>query len=137
MIKKHVALCPFLGAEGMVRPGQVLELDTTRARELLLKGLVVPEDEYEGEPLAEAQAASPEGETLTITPEALEAQRLATVAAQRASEDASLEPYKKAGGWYHFGESDALVKVQGRDAALAELSRREAASDAGDSPAGQ
>ena len=53
-----------------------------------------------------------------------------------AEEDRLLDAHKKGGGWYHFGEGDALVKVQGRDDALAELAKRQEAANAAGQPAG-
>lgn len=92
------------------KPGQAVNIpDKEEAAHLLGLGLIESEEDYEARQEAKAEA----GEDA-----ATEEKRL------RAAQDQVLEPYKRGGGWFHFGEGDDLVRVQGREDALAELKRR-------------
>lgn len=70
--KSYTVAVPFLGnsAEGMVRPGDTLELEPERARELLQKGLIDDPDAPTSdlEP-ADPGAPGPKGKKVVTPPE--------------------------------------------------------------------
>jgi len=123
------------GAVTGKKPGDVITVTGDEEAELLALGLLETEDEYQ-----ERQAAK--AETLSVTVNVGWGDLSPVVSPERiaelvtAEEDRLLDVHKKGGGWYHFGEGDALVKVQGRDDALAELAKRQEAANAAGQPAG-
>jgi len=114
-------------------PGDQVSVTGEDEQHLLALGLIETEDEYEARQAARAEAEA-EAQTDSVTVKVSWADLSAVVSPDRiaelvmAEEDRLLEVHKKGGGWYHFGEGDTLVKVQGRDEALAELAKREAAN---------
>lgn len=130
-------------AEGLLSGKQVgdqVTFDSADTAHLLALGLIETEDEYEARQAAKAEAEA-ETQTDSVTMKVSWADLSAVVSPDRIAElvmteeDRLLEPHKKGGGWYHFGEGAALVKVQGRDEALAELAKREAANVESGQPA--
>lgn len=122
----------YNGLEGKVKRGQSIEVDEDRARELIRAGLAAPEGEQAGPARHQGEKGQP-----LVTPDD---QAKLDAAKQRADEDARLQPYAKGSGWYEFAadeEGGKPVKMQGREAALAELTRREAAGATGQSAAGK
>lgn len=92
------------------KPGEAVNIpDKEEAAHLLGLGLIESEEDYEIRQKQKAEASEDAG---------TEEERL------RAAQDQVLEAYKRGGGWFHFGAGDDLVKVQGREDALAELKRR-------------
>ena len=130
MTVKLVAQKRFDGQEGKVKRGQALEVSEDRARDLIKFGLAAPP--------GEESEQSGGGEPLHLV--SPEEQAKLDAARTKAEGDARLAPFVKGGGWYLFpavAEGGEPVKVQGRDDALAELARREAASAAAQPAAGQ
>lgn len=127
--KAYVALRTYHGLEGRVVPGDALELDDDRARDLMANGLVEPA-EAGGKPgPTETKIVTPpekkENEDVQkISPEDLAKQRQQIeedeAARVKAEQDQVLGPFSTGGGWYSFApleESGEGVKVQGRQAA--------------------
>lgn len=98
-----------------------VEADEHRAADLARNGLIK---------LTKAQAKAAPADT-GKSEEELAAEQ------QRQADEARLAAYKKAGGWYHFGEGEDVVKVQGFDAALKHLDSLGAADATGNSASGQ
>lgn len=125
-----VAAKRFDGLEGKVKRGQELEVSEDRARELIRAGLAAKPGEDAGQ--------GGGGEPLHLVTS--EDQAKLDAARVKAEQDAKLAPYVKGGGYYEFPaleEGSDPVKVRGREAALAELARREAAGDAGQPASGE
>ena len=97
-----------------------VEADDLRAKDLARNGLIK---------LTPARAADPVDNSGKMANQLAEEQHQA--------DEARLAPYKKAGGWYHFGEGDDLVKVQGFGAALEHLNGLGAADATGNSTSGK
>lgn len=123
-------------------PGDQVTVTGEDEQHLLALGLLETEEEYEARQAAKAEAEAAQTDTINMTvdwaslSQVISPERMAELV--MAEEDRLLEPHKKGGGWYHFGEGPDLVKLQGREDALAELAKRqEAANAAGQSAGGE
>lgn len=121
-----IAARRYDGLEGSVKRGQEITVDEDRAAELIRRGLAA----LPGEEALPVQGSGEEVLRLVST----EDQAKLEAAQLKAAQDARLVTYARGGGWYHFVDGDDVMKVQGREDAIAELDRREAASAAGDAP---
>lgn len=129
----YTARRTFLRATGWVRRGDTLELTEQDAADLG-PNLVTPAED------ATPPVPAGSGQTFTTTDDKLPPPSDApkdppshedVERDRKAAEDARLAPYAKKGGWYHFGTGETVVKVQGREAALAELEAQRAADTGG------
>ena len=130
-------------AEGLLSGKQVgdqVAFDSADTAHLFALGLIETEDEYQERQAAKAEAEAAQTDSVTVNVNwgdlspVVSPERIAELVT--AEEDRLLDAHKKGGGWYHFGEGDALVKVQGREDALAELAKLQEAADAAGQPAG-
>lgn len=127
------------GAATGKKPGDVITVTGDEEAELLALGLLETEDEYQERQAAKAEAEAAQTDSVTVNVNwgdlspVVSPERIAELVT--VEEDRLLDAHKKGGGWYHFGEGDALVKVQGREDALAELAKLQEAADAAGQPA--
>ena len=107
-----------LGLLSSKEPGDTVKLDDADAAHLLDLGVIESEEDYEERQVAKAEAEATQTESVTVNVDwgdlshVVSPERIAELVT--AEEDRLLDAHKKGGGWYHFGEGDALVKVQDR-----------------------